>query len=520
MLHNGTYNPDNGLNINASEWTGPSSFQLDDALHDPPTHAVLRSLTQQTAQVSLYPPSMDADARDRPICKFFLAGGCSRGDQCQFRHELPNDSSIADDAATGVTGIVFNLNAKNTGTALHKQTYTDDPMYADGYSPTLNPLSQSSTDYYGGYPGSLDYSQYTSSSGWSNQLSSEVDSSYRKNPASSYASQADHTAYGRSAMGSSGYAPAYIPSEQSQSHANIVAKGQNAIAGDNYWATTASSDKLIHEATHTYSMYQNDEIVTTPLSEGAPGTRPMSYAAIAQRKKAGVEDSPSELVSISGLDSPGLRPTSSKHLHTPSPKRGDLKHPDRSQDADMDPPWKPVSKPKAKHAPKPSDKKGRRSADQLDADEARGTPDSARLSPISGAHPPASYKIQLPNPHIWGRRTLDEPRKSHLRAIVHTVAGSASPGDGHAPPTPGEGEILKAPAALSLDGETPPKGKKPSPAKKDQEGKAKPVRTAQKMLAQHLKEKKADGERGPRQGRGRGYGGQAYHDTRLEDDKR
>ena len=61
------------------------------------------------------------------MCKFFLHGGCSRGSSCTYLHELPKDANLTKDSdgSTNVKGMVFNLNAKNTFTALNKQSSVD-----------------------------------------------------------------------------------------------------------------------------------------------------------------------------------------------------------------------------------------------------------------------------------------------------------------------------------------------------------------------------------------------------------
>jgi hypothetical protein len=45
------------------------------------------------------------------VCKYFLNGGCLRGEGCQFLHEIPDERHLD---VNGV-GFVFNSNAQNTG---------------------------------------------------------------------------------------------------------------------------------------------------------------------------------------------------------------------------------------------------------------------------------------------------------------------------------------------------------------------------------------------------------------------
>ena len=550
MRHNTALQPENGLNINASEWKGPVSLQLGDgSSHETPT---LRTLTQQTAQLSLFPPSMDPSSyQSRQICKFFLAGGCSRGDACPFLHELPNDSTLAGstDTATSVTGIVFNVNAKNTGTALQKQTLGDisgigdseRSMYGE-FSPMVSELTSSANEYYPSYGGNVGYaSQFaTASSGWSNKLTSDIDQ-YSKRVVSSpaHTTQYEQSTHSRSTLSSSASRPGYsgtyygvqqYTSTEPAQPSHIAAKGQNIISGDNYWASTASSDRLLQESTSAYGMYMSDVSAaggSQKAKEKACG--PMSYAAVAQKQQQGdfETDINAGLVAVA-LESPELSPVKPKH--TPSPIRADLKHPKHRTEIleDIEPPWKPVSKPTPKNkepaASQPkSGSKGRRSVEPSDTDGA--TPNAPRLSPHSTSHTPAaSHKIQLPNPLIWAKRSVDEPTKQHLRTVVHAVTGSYSPYEPHAatPPSSAENFCLRQPAALNLDGGAPPRSKdRPSPIAAKDGKPAKSVRSAHKPLSlDHLRDKKHEteglGHRGRHAGgRGRGYGGQAYHDTRI-----
>lgn len=68
----------------------------------PPGAAGLRGMAAIPTSV----PSLG----DKPqICKYFVNGGCLRGDQCQFLHELPDERHLD---VNGV-GFIFNSNVHN-----------------------------------------------------------------------------------------------------------------------------------------------------------------------------------------------------------------------------------------------------------------------------------------------------------------------------------------------------------------------------------------------------------------------
>lgn len=50
------------------------------------------------------PPSLPPMS-DKQLCKYFVNGGCLRGDQCQFLHELPDERHL------DVNGVGFILNS-------------------------------------------------------------------------------------------------------------------------------------------------------------------------------------------------------------------------------------------------------------------------------------------------------------------------------------------------------------------------------------------------------------------------
>ena len=59
------------------------------------------------------PPSMAAQHHamsSTPLCKFYVSGGCLRGESCPFLHELPDERHLD---VNGV-GFIFNSNAQNT----------------------------------------------------------------------------------------------------------------------------------------------------------------------------------------------------------------------------------------------------------------------------------------------------------------------------------------------------------------------------------------------------------------------
>ena len=69
----------------------------------PPGAAGLRGMAAIPNPV----PSLGSDKPQ--LCKYFVNGGCLRGDQCQFLHELPDERHLD---VNGV-GFIFNSNVHN-----------------------------------------------------------------------------------------------------------------------------------------------------------------------------------------------------------------------------------------------------------------------------------------------------------------------------------------------------------------------------------------------------------------------
>lgn len=141
-----------GLNVNASPWAGPVSFSTAFNNATPPPPPRPSPAQQVTPQQPIYCIAAQPLAGDqRPLCKFFLQGTCDRGASCQYLHELPRGSSLTDgqqgNDSTVVTGIMFNVNAKNANTTLQRQQSNSD--LSGGVYTSHNGGSQIPTDVVG-----------------------------------------------------------------------------------------------------------------------------------------------------------------------------------------------------------------------------------------------------------------------------------------------------------------------------------------------------------------------------------
>ncbi|KNH06673.1 CCCH-type Zn finger-containing protein [Perkinsela sp. CCAP 1560/4] len=593
---------ENGLNVNASPWSGPASMNIAAGVEN--EISTLKSLTQQAAHVSLYPPSMEtASGRAKQICKFFLAGGCSRGDACPFLHELPKDSTLLEctNSTTSVTGIVFNLNAKNTFSALHKQSMTegsglgqevassDREAYGE-YSPLMSDLQQGSSDYYTSYlRNNLYTSQYGSLGSWSNQLTSEFAQKpqydqLRSNDSHSYNRQYEFAGSATQVSPSpkTNYGTYYNGDHYStmghSAHDNSVAETKESVSNDIYWPSGELEKNFIVSGTPSYLLSQEDEA----RAEAMKSVGPLSYAAVAQKRSpsgsSGIlhEDEEKEMgntaygmespafgniPSVSGYthdvfpdreypyldasyidkNSPGANPGIIKDTHekAPSPARPE----EASQEDEIEPHWRPISKSgsKLKHAEnKPlkhivRTKKGNES----ESESFGKTPENPRVyTQIAPRKSLSSHKIQLPNPLLWTKRTISDNLRRPMRTLLQIITGTPSPKD----VTPGESqesECLRPLVELNLDGMNVKCHKsyaktKTSPMPGANElrfgATTKNSKGLQKSVSVEVPKDRKDrtlrthnasfdhthqrGGRSALRGRG-GYGGQAYHETRM-----
>jgi hypothetical protein len=103
----------NGNNGSASQQTPPTFAQN-------PTFSVLS--LKANAQSAPLPTKMKIKGTKNHICKFFLQGNCSRGENCTFLHEY--SGAAAAGAATGTTTATAAGTATATGTATTTTTTT------------------------------------------------------------------------------------------------------------------------------------------------------------------------------------------------------------------------------------------------------------------------------------------------------------------------------------------------------------------------------------------------------------
>eukprot|EP00760_Papus_ankaliazontas_P027435 PhM_4_TR3336/c0_g1_i1/m.84130 len=165
MSEFGRLQAENGLNVNASPWVGgnpmmahihhqqqqhqqqyqqavavaAAAVQQQQPSHQqtpPPGMRSTPTPAQSTPQPMFTAPTVEHANSERSVCKFFLQGGCIRGAGCSYLHELPKDSTLSAVADSSVTGIVFNVNAKNTFTAMQRQSSVD-PSPSTGSTPNI-----------------------------------------------------------------------------------------------------------------------------------------------------------------------------------------------------------------------------------------------------------------------------------------------------------------------------------------------------------------------------------------------
>ena len=72
---------------------------------------------QTSSPTSMYGSPKPGDSVMQERCRFFLNGGCLRGDACPYSHDLPDERHLD---VNGV-GFIFTSGVQNSGSALQRR---------------------------------------------------------------------------------------------------------------------------------------------------------------------------------------------------------------------------------------------------------------------------------------------------------------------------------------------------------------------------------------------------------------